>query len=223
MPLLGPSNMQPLRSNQSHTIPPTRNFVRPQPRHPLNRPGTLWLDENAKENIPCSPLTQSSQPSIATRGSLSPKPHQVVTPQPDHDHGSSLPSRIPLGNVTNSSARTGVHVAPGRSIRKDRTVKVVESGMPRSRSELSDLADFLKSTGPDDFIRRAPRFGTPGESMVFVDVPVNEDKSTSNALVDTVNKENLAHRKKNTGKWLKKAVGMLWGGPHKGEFKEEPA
>ena len=59
--------------------------------------------------------------------------------------------------------------------------------------------------------------------MVFVDVPINEDKSTSNALVDTANRENLAHRKKNTGKWLKKAVGMLWGGPHKGEFKEEPA
>lgn len=223
MPLLGPSNMQPLRSTQTHTIPSTRNFVRPQPRHPLNRPGTIWLDENAKENIPCSPLTQSSQPSIASRASHSPKPHRDIIPQPDHEHGSSLPSRIALGNVTNSSARTGVPVAPGHSIRRDCTVKAVESGMPRSRSELSDLADFLKSTGPDDFTRRDPRFGTPGGSMVFVDVPINEDKATSNALVDTVNRESPAHRKKNTGRWLKKAVGMLWGGPHKVEFKEEPA
>jgi len=59
--------------------------------------------------------------------------------------------------------------------------------------------------------------------MVFVDVPINEDKPTSNAAVNTVSRESLGQRKKNTGRWLKKAVGMLWGGPHKGEFKEESA
>jgi hypothetical protein len=59
--------------------------------------------------------------------------------------------------------------------------------------------------------------------MVFVDVPINEDKSTSNVAVNTVNRDSLGHRKKNTGRWLKKAVGLLWGGTHKAEFKEEPA
>lgn len=213
MPPLGPSNMQPLRSN--------RNFVRPQPRHPLNRPGTLWLDENAKENIPSSPPTHSSQPSIRPRPSLSPKSNRDIIPQPDHH--SSRPSRTALGNVTNSSVRRGVPAAPGRSIKRECAVEAAEPGMPRSRSELSELANFLKSTGPEDFTRRDPRFDTSEGSMVFVDVPINEDKSTSNAPVDTVNRESLGHRKKNPGRWLKKAVGMLWGGPHKGEFKEEPA
>ena len=203
MPLLGPSNsnMQPLHSTRStHIISSSRNFVRPQARHPLNRPGTIWLDENAKENIP------PSRPSIRS-------------PRPEPDHHSSLSPRTALGNVTNSSVRTEVPVAPGRSN------AAANSGMPRSRSELRDLADFLKSTGPEDFTRRNPRFDTPalGGSMVFVDVPINEDKTTSNVLVDTANRESLAHRKKNTGRWLKKAVGMLWGGPHKAEPNEEPA
>jgi hypothetical protein len=85
------------------------------------------------------------------------------------------------------------------------------------------LADFLKSTGPEDFTRRNPRPDTSGASTVFVDAPINEDKSTSKALVDTVSREGMANRKRNTGRWLKKAVGLLWGGPHKGEFKEPPA
>src|SRR5258706_5129224 len=220
MPLLGPSNMQPqplhsTRSTRSpHIIPSSRNFVRPQARHPLNRPGTLWLDENAKENTPSSSLTHSSRPSIRSPAPLSPKPHPDIIPQ--HDHDCSLPPRKALGNVTNSSVRTGVPVAPGRS-------SAADSAMPRSRSELRDLADFLKSTGPEDFTRRYPRLDTPGGSMVFVDVPISEDKTTSNVLVHTVNRESLADRKKNTGKWLKKAVGMLWGAPNKAEFNEEPA
>ena len=211
MPLLGPSNsnMHPLHSTRStHIIPSSRNFVRPQARHPLNRPGTIWLDENAKENIP------PSQPSRRSPPSLPPKPHT------EPDHHSPPPPRTALGNVTNSSARTGVPVALGRSN------AAADYGMPRSRSELRDLADFLKSTGPEDFTRRNPTFDTPalGGSMAFVDVPIiNEDKTTSNVLVDTVNKESPAHRKKNTGRWLKKAVGMLWGGPHKADFNEEPA
>ena len=219
MPLLGASNMQPLGSMQS--ISSRRNFIRPQPRHPLNRPGTLWLSENAKENTPYSPLINPNQPSIGPRSPLSSTNHRDTTPQPG-DY-SCRPPRPALGNVTNSSARTGVPAIPERSIREECTVKADEPGMPRSRSELRDLANFLKSTGPEDFARRGPRLDTPGGSMVFVDIPINEEKSTSKTLVDIMNKESTANRKKNTGRWLKRAVGMLWGGPNKGEFKEELA
>lgn len=216
MPLLGASNMQPLGSTQ--IISPSRNFVRPQPRHPLNRPGTLWLNDHAKENIPYSPLAHSNQPSTGTRSSLSSKNHRDIIPQ--HDDHSYRPPRPALGNVTNTSVRTGVPAVPGRSIRKECAVKAAEPGMPYLKSELSELANFLKSTGPEDFTRRDSRLNTPGESTVFIDVPLNEEKSNSKALVDSANRESLANRKKNTGRWLKKAVGMLWGGPNKGEFKE---
>ena len=215
MPLLGPSNMQPLGSVQ--TIPSSRNFLRPQARHPLNRPGTLWLDENAKENTPSSPPTHPNKLGIGPRASLSSKNHQHITPRLNEN--SYRPPRTPLGNVTNSNVRMGVPAAPARPTMSECTIKAAHP----SRSELSELANFLKSTGPEDFARRDPRLGTSGGSMVFVDVPMNEDKSASKALVDTVSRERLANRKKNTGRWLKKAVGMLWGGPHKGESKEEHA
>ena len=206
--------MQPLGSTQ--TIPLTRNFVRPQARHPLNRPATLWLNENAKENNPY----RSSQLGIGPRASLSPNTHRDLVPQPDSAY---RPLRPALGNVTNSSARSGVLAAPPRSITDECTVKVAAPGVPRSRGELSELANFLKSTGPEDFTYRDPRIDTPGRSMVSVDVPIKEDQSTSKPPVDSVNRESLANRKRNTGRWLKKAVGMLWGGHNKGEFKEEPA
>ena len=204
------------------TISSSRNFVRPQPRHPLNRPATLWLNENAKENNPSPPLIHSNNQIIASRAALSPKIHRDIIPQPDSAH---RPLRPPLGNVTNSSAHSGVLAPTGRSVREECTMKAAPPGVPHSRGELSELANFLKSTGPEDFTCRDPRIGTPGPgaSMVFVDVPIKEDQSTSKALVDSVNRESLANRRKNTGRWLKKAVGMLWGGPSKGEFKEEPA
>jgi hypothetical protein len=96
-------------------------------------------------------------------------------------------------------------------------------GMPHSRSALRELADFLKSTGPEDFAHRDPRLDTPGGSMVFVDVPLNDEKSPSNILVDSLNnKDTLTNRKKNSGRWLKKAVEIFWGGPNKREAKERP-
>ena len=211
MPLLGPSNMQPLGSTQ--TFASSRNFVRPQPRHPLNRPGTLWLEQ---ENNPYSLRIHSNQSSIGPRASPLSKTHQGIISQPDR------PPRTALGDLTNSSAGTGVPAALGHSTRRDCTVKSTEKlDMQRSRSALRELAQFLKSTGPEDFARQSSRLDTPGGSTVFVDVPMNEEQSTSKALVDSVNRESQANRKKNTGRWLKKAVGMLWGGPNKGEFKEE--
>jgi hypothetical protein len=220
MPLLGASNMQSPGSTQ--TISPRQNFVRPRPRHPLNRPGTLWLDEHAKENSPYLPGIRSNQPSIDPRSYLSSKNNRGIIPQPeDYSH---RPPRTALGDVVNSSASPGLHVSLGHSSRKSDTVKAAEKpGMPRSRSALSELAEFLKSTGPEDFARRGPRLDTPGGSMGFVDVPVNEEKSTSKALVDSTNRESSANRKKNTGRWLRKAVGVLWGSSNKDEFKEELA
>lgn len=220
MPLLDASNMHPLGSTQ--TISSTRTFVRPQPRHPLNRPATLWLNENTKENNPYSPLIHSNKPSIGPRASLSSKNHRdIIIPQSDSAY---RPLRSALGDVTNSSAPSGVPAAPAHPIREECTIKAASPGVPRSRGELSELANFLKSTGPEDFTCRnsTPGLDTPGGSMVFVDVPIKQHKSTSSALVDSVNRESLPSRKKNTGRWLKKAVGMLWGAPNKGEFKEEP-